>query len=215
MTLIEISIVTVMIGLMIGIATSSFMRWQENEQASAAARSVAELLRQAASEAIRTGSVHVVFLSIAGSGDVAGNDLADVSGAWTPMLVLNDGPIGSANQNCEIDAGEEILSLPVTDGVSWGGTNTGGTKAPGDANAIASTSGSTFANPAGAGTTWVAFMPDGRPLGFNAACTFGQFGSGNGAIYITNGNRDYAVVLTALGAVRVHAWDDSANAWRG
>ena len=34
-------------------------------------------------------------------------------------------------------------------------------------------------------------------------------GEGGGAWYVTNGRRDYAVVLTPLGAVRVHLWTGS------
>ena len=130
------------------------------------------------------------------------------------LLVLDDGAPGSANQNCQIDSGENIHLLPATDGVGWGSSLAGGTKAPGDSTAIASTSGSSFATPAGTGTTWVAFMPDGRPGGMSAACGFGQLGSGNGGLYITNGDRDYAVVVNALGGVRLHAWDANAGAWQ-
>ena len=43
----------------------------------------------------------------------------------------------------------------------------------------------------------------------------GQLGSGNGAAYVTNGERDYAVVLNPLGGVRVHVWDRQAGAWQG
>ena len=143
------------------------------------------------------------------------NVLEDANGDWVPMLVLNDGAPGSANQNCEIDAGEETHVLPAVDGIRWGATNAGSTKAPGDATAISSSSGSSFATPAGTGTTWVAFMPDGRPVGMSAACTFGQLGSGTGGIYITNGERDYAVVLHALGAVRLHAWAGASGGWQG
>ena len=40
----------------------------------------------------------------------------------------------------------------------------------------------------------------------------GVVGTGGGAIYVTNGVRDYAVVLGALGTTRVHLWTDSG--WR-
>jgi hypothetical protein len=56
-------------------------------------------------------------------------------------------------------------------------------------------------------------MPDGRPLGFDAACTMGQLGSGNGAVYITNGSRDFAIVLNPLGGVRVHSWNSGTGQW--
>lgn len=57
------------------------------------------------------------------------------------------------------------------------------------------------------------FRGDGIPVTFDAGCNVGTIGSGNGAVYVTNGDRDYAVVLTALGAVRVHAWNAVEGAW--
>ena len=42
------------------------------------------------------------------------------------------------------------------------------------------------------------FRPDGIPVGFTAACVTGQIGSGAGGVYVTNANRDYAVVVTPL-----------------
>jgi hypothetical protein len=48
---------------------------------------------------------------------------------------------------------------------------------------------------------------------FDAACNLSPIGDGGGAVYLTNGQRDYAVVLSPLGAVRVHAWNVGAGAW--
>ena len=42
----------------------------------------------------------------------------------------------------------------------------------------------------------------------------GAIGTGAGAVYLTNGARDYAIVLSPLGGVRVSAWDGSLNQWR-
>ena len=39
-------------------------------------------------------------------------------------------------------------------------------------------------------------------------------GQGGGAIYVTNGRRDYAVVLSPLGAVRLHAWNVGSGNWQ-
>ncbi|HPG28892.1 MAG TPA: type II secretion system protein [Myxococcota bacterium] len=215
MTLLEVAVATVIIGILLAVGFSNLRGWQENERATAAVRQLADLYRFAQLEAVRTGRVHLVFLNVNGTGDVLGNPLEDNNGDWVPALVLDDGTPGSAGQNCEIDAGEPTSVLPRTDGLAWGVTNAGTNKAPGDATAIAVSSSSTFATPAGAAATWVAFMPDGRPLGFDAACSMGQLGSGNGAAYVTNGERDYAVVLNPLGGVRVHVWDRQAGAWQG
>ena len=39
--------------------------------------------------------------------------------------------------------------------------------------------------------------------------SWSAFGSGGGALYVTNGRREYGVVLTPLGGVRVHIWNPS------
>ena len=214
MTLLEVAVVTVIVGVLLGISFSSMQTWQANESAAAAARSVGGIFRLASVEATRKESVHLVFFAVAGNGDTAGNPLLDDAGNGVPILLLDDGALGSANQNCEIDHGEEIHVLSPDAQVGWGFAVSAGAKAPGDTTAIASTTGSSFATPIGAASTWVAFMPDGRPLGFDAACSMGQLGSGNGAVYITNGSRDYAIVLNPLGGVRVHAWLPGTAQWQ-
>ena len=214
MTLIEVVVVLAVVSALLGIAYSSMSGWQQNERTSAFARSMADFYRFAASEAIRTESVQIVFLAAGGAGDTGGGALLDPSGTPVPVLLLDDGPMGSAGQNCRIDAGERTHVLPAANGVSWGFAASGGAKAPGDSTPTATTTGSSFAMPSGAPSTWVAFMPDGRPLGFDAACTMGQLGSGNGGIYLTNGQRDFGVVLTPLGGVRIHTWNPGAGQWR-
>ena len=213
-TLLEVAVVAVIIGGLLSIAFSSMQTWQANESASAAARSMGDLLRLASAEATRKETVHLVFFGIGGNGDTAGNALVDPAGNAVPMLLLDDGALGSANQNCEIDPGEETRVLTPTAGLGWGFAASAGVKAPSDATAIASTTGSSFATPAGAPATWLAFMPDGRPLAFDGACSMGQLGSGNGAVYLTNGLRDYAIVLNPLGGTRIHAWDGATGQWQ-
>ncbi len=213
-TLIEVVVVVAIIGSILGIAFSSMGTWQTNERASAAARSMADLFRFASAEATSRETVHLLFFAIGGNGDTAGTALVDSAGNPVPVLLLDDGALGSANQNCEIDPGETVNVLSPTAGVGWGFALSAGVKAPGDATAIASATGSSFATPAGAASTWLAFMPDGRPLAFDLACSMGQLGSGNGAIYITNGARDYAIVLNPLGGVRIHAWTPGTGQWQ-
>ncbi len=216
MTLLEVAVVVVIIGALLGLSFSSMQTWRENESAAASARSLGDLFRLAATEATQKETVHLLFFAIGGNGDTAGNALVDLFGNGVPILLLDDGPLGSANQNCEIDPGEEIHVIPASNtNIGWGFSVSGGAKAPGDESAVASsTTGSTFATPAGAAATWVAFMPDGRPLGFDGTCSMGQLGSGNGAIYLTNGSRDYSVVLNPLGGVRIHAWNAEGGAWQ-
>src|SRR3989304_3066509 len=52
--------------------------------------------------------------------------------------------------------------------------------------------GTTFVDPAGNDVNWVAFRPDGVPVGFDDTCTFGQTGSGGGGGSATGGRRDAA-----------------------
>ena len=214
MSLLEVAVITVIIGALLGISFTSMQNWQANERASAAARSLGDLFRFASTEATRNESVQILFFAIAGNGDTVGNLLVDPAGNPVPVLLLDDGAVGSASQNCQIDAGEPIHVLAGNVGVGWGFAVSAGAKAPGDATAIATTTGSSFATPTGAASTWVAFMPDGRPLGFDAACSMGQLGSGNGAVYITNGSRDYAIVLNPLGGIRIHAWNPGTGQWQ-
>lgn len=214
MTLIEVSVVLAIASALLGIAYSSMSSWRRNESTTAFVRSVADLYRFAAAEAVRKESVQIVFLAAGGAGDPVGTALLDSNGGSVPVLLLDDGPIGSAGQNCHIDAGEEIHGLSAPADLNWGFTFSEGAKAPGDSTGIANTSGSSFATPSGAGSTWVAFMPDGRPLGFSAGCGMGQLGSGNGGIYLTNGLRDFGIVLNPLGGIRIHTWNTGSGQWR-
>ena len=64
---------------------------------------------------------------------------------------------------------------------------------------------------------WVLFRPDGIPVAFKGNLlncdTIGETGSGGGAIYVTDGNRDFAAVMSPLGGVRLHAWDERNTQW--
>ena len=58
------------------------------------------------------------------------------------------------------------------------------------------------------------FRPDGMPRAFPPGRLQSEpVGGGGGAVYVTSGTRDYAVVLAPLGSVRVHAWNRGATAW--
>ena len=129
------------------------------------------------------------------------------------LLVLDDGLPGSANQNCKIDAGETFETYTFAAPEVVYGVYAAGTKVPSDAGAGAMTSGSSFVDDGGGNARWVMFRPDGMPLAFDSSCNLGAVGSGGGAVYLNNGNRDVAAVLTPLGATRVHAFNRASNAW--
>jgi len=218
MSLIEIVVVLAIIGALSAAASPSLRQFVANQRLKSAARSVADAFLLARAEAIRTGNAHIVFLS---AGDPAATDPAGTSlnassvgaepdgGTW-PALVVDDG--GPGAWNCLIDVADPGRGIPPERGVSWGVAGSAGNRAPGDDNAADPATGATFeyrGNP----VTWVLFRGDGIPLTFDAACNLGTIGSGGGAVYVTNGSRDYAVVLSPLGAVRVHAFEAGADEW--
>jgi general secretion pathway protein H len=224
-TLVEVMIVVAIIGIVAALGTPSMERLFSGLRARSAARSTADALRIARVEAIRTGNPHIVFLSAAASGnppatDPAGNPLgADPgTGGPFPVLVLRDaGDGGGGDPNCLIDADEVQQGIAAQRDVAWGSTVSGVTSVPSDTGLADHSTGSSFRTRAGAPATWVLFRPDGIPVGFNAACDpdddLGGVGSGGGAVYLTNGLKDYAIVLSPLGSVRVHIWNAGAGAW--
>lgn len=214
LTLIELMVAAGIAGVIAGLATISFAQWRANQALTTTTRRVADTLSFARMEAIRTGNVHVVYLSTFPGTDIAGNPIQDAQGNLVPVLILNDGPPGSPGQNCVIDAGEPIDTLPLVQGLAWGFTASAGVKAPLDSSLPGNASGSSFATPAGAPHNGFAFGPDGVPVAFDPGCVLGGFGTGNGGIYITNGQRDYAVVVQPLGGVRTHGFETSAGAWK-
>lgn len=215
-TLLELTVVLGVVGVLMLVAAPIFVRWQDDQDAKRAARGIADLLLLARSESIRTGDQHVVFFGPPGSQDPAGTDIEDSAGNFAPLLVLDDGP--EATANCRIDAGEAREALPSVQGLSWG-VGVATAKAPNDSGSAAfappQSSGSTFADPAGTARSWLMFRADGMPVVFDGgggACgNTGSTATGGGAFYITNGKRDYAVVLSPLGAVRVHAWSEGSG----
>jgi len=213
-TLTEMVVTIAIIGVVASMGVPQAQKWAEDQEASAMARDLANTLYVARVEAIRSGSNQAVFLGIGSAGDTAGNPLMGDDGEPAAMLVVDDGMPGSTDQNCEIDAGEDIFSVGFQDTVQWGAALSGATRAPGDFTGVAPTAtGSTFTTPAGTAATWVMFRPDGTPLAMDSGCNAGSIGSGNGAVYLNNGTRQYAVVLHPLGGVKVHRWDGEAGVW--
>ena len=207
-TLIEAVIVIAIIGIVTATALPNVSRYFETTAARAAAKSVADAFNVARAQAIRTGSNHVVFFSASGAGDTAGSTLVDSNGEEVPILVLNDGAPGSADQNCVIDSGENTITFAPQDGVGWGfNSPTSTQKPPNELRVEIPASGSSFATPNGTLTTWVMFRPDGVPVAIDNTCNSGRLGTGGGTIYLWTTNRDYAVTLSPLGGVRVHTWN--------
>ena len=207
--LIEVAVILAVVGVMVAVATPSMSRWQANNRLADSARSVNAALSFARSEAIRSGNLHIVFFEE----DAAGNDLQDAGGNDVDVLVIDEGRPGSTNQNCAIDGGERVLDFSFDDDVTFG-ASLASLAAPNDSGGGTFSSGSSFTDPSSNAASWVVFRPEGTPLAFDSGCTLGGIGSGDGGIYLTNGMRDAAVVLTPLGATYVHSWGEHIGAWR-
>lgn len=214
-TLIEIMVVVGIIGVIATLTTIQMGDWLRHQRIKGAARSASDMFTVARGEAIRTGSNHIVFFGVPGATDTNGTSLTDSQGNWLPVMILNDG--FPATANCQIDGGETKRTLLPVDDVTWGVAHAT-TAAPGDGNAAAFTapqsSGRTFDDADGNQVNWVMFRPDGIPvaMSFSAGdcADIGSTGSGSAALYLTNGERDYAVVLSPLGSVRVHRWEGAS-----
>ena len=219
-TLIEMMIVVVIFGLMSAIAVPSMQRMQSDQRLRTAVRSVADSFMLARAHAIRTGSnVIVIFQNSSGSSSPAGLTSTNV------IDIIVDGPAATAD--CSIAANEVVWTMApdtVARSLNWGTSPglAGNTSVPTDAGFGPSNvrNGSSFTDATVTSTTadnskfanWVVFQPDGLPrLMTPGACgALGPAGQGGGAIYLSNGRRDYAAVLSALGTVRVHIWMGAA-----
>lgn len=225
-TLIEVSVVLGIVAVLAATGGIAFNRWTENQRARRAIKQVADLLFVGRSESIRTGQNHIAFFDT----DTSGAPLMDRHAATRVAAVL----IADLNGDFKIDVGEHRIVVPMVNGtnLSWGRAN-----AP---NLIPRNGGATLGDPF-SGTavenskpeldsagnfrhpvipttvqSWVLFAPDGTPRAFHPTATtqIAGIGTGDGAVYVNNGERDYAVVMSALGAVKTFGWDAAAGQWR-
>ena len=216
-SLIEITVVMAIVAALVGLGAFETQSWRANLRVKAAARSVANLLMVARVEAIRTRVNHIVFFD----SDASGNAINDSSGTPVAVLLARDDNGDGAPQ-----AGEYITSVPFesSNSLAWGSAHaaleTPPVPAPDDnPGASFPEAGNfaccTFLKPDGTAAHWTVFLPDGTPRAFSVGpFANGEVATGSGAIYVTNGERDYAVVMAALGGVRVHSWDVSASVWQ-
>jgi prepilin-type N-terminal cleavage/methylation domain-containing protein len=212
-TLIETMIVCAVIAIMAGLVATVLARRTGDQRAKAAVRSVADLMLLGRAEAIRTGVNHVVYVQL----DPDDDPLPNQSGDPVAALLIAD-----ADSDGMPDGGEYKASVPFdeTGSLEWGSSFAGTAQAPND-NAGATFPATdpdfaccTFTTQGGQPSRWVVFLPDGMPRAFTKGpFAAGALGSGSGAVYVSSGTRDYAVVLAPLGSVRVHSWNRGADAW--
>ena len=210
-SLTEIMVVVAIIGITTALTMPAWNRLQTNNRAKATARMLSNAFQMARAQAVMSEETHIVMWTAVGADDACGTALPG------PIVILDD-----ANGNCCIDGGETMRSVSANPGADFASLNWGVTFAttpvPEDGGSGVYTTGSSFSDPFGVQTHWVAFRNDGVPVGFTNACAMGQVGTGAGGIYLTNGGaaageRDYGVVLSALGVPKVYSWDASAGAW--
>jgi prepilin-type N-terminal cleavage/methylation domain-containing protein len=210
-TLIELVVVLAVVSALIATATVGIASWARDQRLKTSARAVSDAFTVGRAEAIRTGDSHLVVFGL--------NALANAN---ADIVIVNDDRPDLAN--CSIASSEIVHRVALENGVTWGTTASlaGTTVAPGDQGlAVGNTQfGSSFTTAAldpNTAASWVVFQPDGVPLLFStngSDCTqIGIRGEGGGAIYVTNGRRDYAIVLTPLGTSRVLGWNPSSNTW--
>ncbi len=211
MSLIELVIVLALVSVMIAAATFGIAEWAKDQRIKASARAVSDAFMLGRTEAIRTGSSHLVVFGLG----VLTNADADI------VIVDDDRPDIA---DCSIASSEIVHRVNLEQGVTWGTTGSlaGTTVAPDDSGlAVGNTqNGSSLTTAAldpNTPASWVVFQPDGIPRLFTtngSSCTeMGLRGQGGGGIYVTNGRRDYAIVLTPLGTSRVVLWNINSNAW--
>lgn len=216
-SLIEVVVAIAVLAVLLGMGALTMSSWFSAQRAKGAVRKMADLMMLARTEAVRTHQNHVVSFQL----DAAGNSLLDPSGTEVAALLFRDADGDGLPQASEYVS---ALYFDQTGSLSWGGTmalvSGSEVPAPND-NPTASfplpsdSACCTFTDPGGGAARGVVFLPDGMPRAFSVApFTTGVVGSGNGAVYVTSGDRDYAVVLAALGGVRVHAWEPGAGAWQ-
>jgi type II secretory pathway pseudopilin PulG len=210
-SLLELVVVLALIGVMMTMAVSTLGSWADDQRAATSARNVADAFGLARAEALRTGNNHIVAFDIA----------TGLDGITGDVVVVNDGPPATAN--CVIQTGEVRHTVSLETGVSFGSAAalSNNTKAPDDSGAATNkTAGSSFTNATTGAASWVFFGPDGMPRRFtqngstSSPCTATTpVGSAGGAIYVTNGHRDYGAVLSPLGTVRLHRWISGDSGW--
>jgi prepilin-type N-terminal cleavage/methylation domain-containing protein len=204
-TMLELMVVAALMGVMALTAFPAMESYFENQRLKDGAMSLSAAVNYARSEAILTGNNHIVFYQT----DALGATLNDAASNPVPILVLDDGRPGDANQNCRIDAGEPIRAVRFEEGVGPGITGSPG-PAPADLGAGDHTTGASFSDPGGNDASWVMFLPQGQPVSFDSSCNMGDLGSGAGGFYLTNGERTAAVVVMPTGGSRLNSF---AQGW--
>jgi len=223
-SLLELAIVVVLIGILIGVAIPQTRRTMQNGRTKAAAKSAANMLSFARTSARASNRTFLVFFGV----DAEAKGLKGLSGEPASIVVVDDSP----SPNCKIDGDEQIWSVPeFEDGIDFQlATVEGAVAIAGDAgsgNPSAGFKGTSFTDSSGASARWILFGADGVPRRFKTGTgckpnATSEVGRGGGTVYLAGAipgedlstGRQYAIELAPLGGVKVHRFDWSRKAWR-
>ncbi len=192
-TLIELMIVVAIMGIASLVTVPRFIDWLEDIRVKDAARGVADAFALARVEAIRNQNNQIVSFQ-----------------SNTTVTILDD-----TDNDGVADVGESVTTVTAQQGVTPG-ASAALSNVPGDPDPQNEFSnGLTFIGLDSNPTNSLAFLPTGIPVVFSTSpFTPGAVGSGSGGVYLTNGRRDYAIVLNAMGGVAVGKWSRSDAEWR-
>ena len=193
LTLIELGVGLAILSIGVALAIPRLSDWSSDLRTKEVARRIADAFATARAQAIRLQRNQILLFQANGSvtiiDDVDGDGIADVG------------------ENSDARSSEPGVGAGVSHATS---------AAPGDNDPLGtySSSGLSFVGLDGNATDRIVFLPNGVPAAFSTAPFLaGNVGSGRGAVYLSNGRRDYAVVLNSLGGLRVERWDAGAGAW--
>ncbi len=217
-TMFELMMVLAIIAIVAALGATSWREMQQNNKTKFMARQIAGAVELARSHAIQEEAFYGVYVSL-GAGrnqDLCGNVLP----ANQPVTVFLD----NVTQNCCIDAGEIQVNFPtdanVATSLAWGAT-WAAAPVPTDQGATPANlaQGTTFPFISAGTAPMLLIRPDGVPVQPDAVCNAGNVGTGTGGFYLTTGTtapadaRDYAVVISPLGATRIHSFERGTATW--
>jgi len=216
-TLVELMVVLSIAAVLASVAVPSWRQYQDDQEIRSVAREISNAFHTARSQSLSTGNNHLVFIGAGPGGavDPCGAPLVDQQGGVVPILVANDGAPGAGNCCFDNLANERVAVIQPAANANWGSTFAAGVQANLDAGGGDPLTGSTFHRQDGLTQSFaLLFRPDGIPVAVDPACNTGAIGTGTGGVYVTNGNRDYAVVVSPLGTVNVRRYNRGTNQWQ-
>lgn len=208
-TLIEMMVVVAIIAITAAFAVPSIRQIQANTRLADATRQTANAFHVARQLAVRPKRNHMVFVTATSAPPAT--DMCAVNLPANPVVVVDD-----LDGDCCIDANEIVYDVDAVNGVFWGTLDAARPNAPDDPGAAGGRNfadGTTFQDPAGGAAYWMMIRPDGMPISVSNGCNPGPVGSGGGGVYLNNGTREYSVVLTTLGGVKSHGFEQGEGAW--